>query len=188
MFLVQKLATLLYPSPSISDSTRHHLLVLLTDPFGPAEQVLMACICTLVDGADDSCMLTDGDHDFIKHDSYVAYGFCRVEPAKALINGVATGVFLEKGPIDEAVYKKIMSGIKKSPFTKPFVLEFLKETEKVPKNVHKKPQPSEFNRLISHFPNRTFVFKAIALLGLRLTRLAKNILSQMFPISSIKWA
>jgi hypothetical protein len=137
MFLVKKLVTLLYPTASISDSTRHHLFVLLTDPFGPAEQVLMACVCTMVDGADDSCTLTEGDHDFIKHDSYVAYGFCRIEPAKALINGVAKGVFVEKDPISEAVYKRIMSGIKKSPFTKPFVLDFLKETEKVPKNVHK---------------------------------------------------
>jgi hypothetical protein len=137
MFLVKRLATLLYPSPSISDPTRHHLFVLLTDPVGPAEQVLMASICTLVDGADDSCALTVGDHDFIKHDSYVAYGFCRIEPAKALINGVAKGVFVEKGPISEAVYKKIMSGIKKSRFTKPFALEFLKDTEKAPKNVHK---------------------------------------------------
>jgi hypothetical protein len=137
MFLVKRLATLLYPTASISDSTRHHLFVLLTDPFGPAEQVLMACICTLVEGADDSCTLTYGDHDFIKHDSYVAYGFCRIEPAKALINGVAKGIFVEKGPISESVYKKIMSGIKKSPFTKPFVLDFLEESEKVPKNVRK---------------------------------------------------
>jgi hypothetical protein len=108
MFSAKRLATLLYPSGSANDPSRHHLFVLLTDPFGPAEQVLMACICTIVEGADESCLLKNGDHDFIKHDSYVAYGFCRIESAKALIKGVEQKVFLDKGHISEAIYKKLL--------------------------------------------------------------------------------
>lgn len=130
MFSAKRLATLLYPSGSATDPNRHHLFVLLTDPFGPAEQVLMACICTVVEGSDESCLLKNGDHDFIKHDSYVAYGFCRIESAKALIKNVEQKVFIDKGHISEALYKKIITGLRKSPFTKPFVLDFLKEIEK----------------------------------------------------------
>jgi len=130
MFAAKRLATLLYPSGSISDPSRHHLFVLLTDPFGPAAQVLMACVCTIVEGSDDSCLLKNGDHDFIKHDTYVAYGFCRIESVKALVNGLAKGIFVEKGNISEAVYKRIIAGLRKSPFTKPFVVDFLKETQK----------------------------------------------------------
>ncbi len=90
----------------------------------------MACVCTIVEGSDESCLLKHGDHDFIKHDSYVAYGFCRIENAKALTKGVEKKIFVDKGQISEAIYRKIITGLRKSPFTKPFVLDFLKEIEK----------------------------------------------------------
>ena len=102
MFAAIKRATLLYPSPSARDPSGKHLFILLTDPSGPANLVLMVGVAT-VQGSifDSTCILKAGDHTFIKHPSYVAYALCRVEPADKLIKGVENKFFVDKGLLDE---------------------------------------------------------------------------------------
>ena len=128
MFTVVRRATLLFPSPSARDKDGKHLFTVLTDPCGPANQVLMVGIATLRDkGCDMTCVLKRGDHEFIKVESYVAYSFCRVEWADKLAAGVQKGTFVDKGLLDEKIFDRVLAGLRKSRSTKPFAIQFIDE-------------------------------------------------------------
>ena len=106
-----------------------HLFVLLTVPYDPIGQVIMACVCSVPEPPghyDGSCILNIGDHDFISHDSYVSYRHCREEPARKLIAGVASGEFVDKGLMPEETFERILAGAMVSPFIKPYVQKILK--------------------------------------------------------------
>lgn len=130
MFQAVKRATLLYPSPSHNDPNKKHLFIILTDPCGPANQVLLASVSTVRgNNHDKSCILTSEDHEFCCDESFVAYAFCRTEPAAKLVKGVESNYFSDKGLIGEDAFKRIVDGLKKSKHTKPFALQFLTNAE-----------------------------------------------------------
>lgn len=126
MFTAACRATLLFPSPGARDPNGKHLFIVLTDPCGPANQVLMVGVATLRDkGCDMTCVLKPGDHEFIKVESYVAYSFCRIECADKLVTGVKNGVFVDKGLLDEKIFDRVLTGVRKSHSAKPFAVQFL---------------------------------------------------------------
>ena len=132
MFTAVRRATLLFPSPSARDENGKHLFIVLTDPCGPANQVLLVGIATLRDkGCDMTCVLKPGDHEFIKIDSYVAYSFCRIEWADKLVTGVKNGDFVDKGLLDEEIFGRVLTGLRKSHSTKPFAVQFLEDRKSV---------------------------------------------------------
>jgi hypothetical protein len=132
MFQPVRRATLTYPSGPPTDIHRHHLFILLTDPHGPAEQVLMVSCCSVPanNPCDTTTILAVGDHEFIKHASYVAFAKCRTEPASKLIAGVASGQFVDKGLCSEEVFAKIIAGLYASDYVKPFATEFYEAAQR----------------------------------------------------------
>jgi hypothetical protein len=90
---------------------------------------------------DDTCPVWTGDHQFVKHDSYVAYDKCRVEHAVSLTKLVNEGYFVEKEAASEELVVKIAAGLKKSKFTRPFAKTFLIEFEQSQKS-SKQKRPS----------------------------------------------
>lgn len=125
MFVVEHLATLLFPSGPAHDVNRNHLFVLLTDPSGPARQVLMVPICKHAsENCDDTCVITPGQHSFIVHKSFVSYSQARIEPADKVVNGVSKRLFAPKDPVSKELFKRIVGGLKTSSFVKPFAREF----------------------------------------------------------------
>lgn len=129
MFVAVKRATLLYITGNVTSTTKH-LYVLLTDPFGPAQQVALACVCSAKPNCDRTCILNVGDHPFIQHESYVAYNLCRLERADAVVRNINRGIFFDKGLLDEPVFNRILAGVNTSKAIKPFVIEFLAECNK----------------------------------------------------------
>ena len=127
MFVAAQRATLLIPSGPAHDLARHHLFICLNDPHGPPRQVLLASVCTVPQAApcDTTCILQPGDHEFIKHQSYVAYAKCRLLDEAALIRGVQGGVMRDKGLIAQPVFDRIMHGLYQSNYTKPYMIEFI---------------------------------------------------------------
>lgn len=75
-------------------------------------------------------MLKEGDHPWLKHDSYILYALARTARADSLVAGVANGEFTAKEPVSEKLYGKIVQGLKQSNHTKPFAKDFLEEYEK----------------------------------------------------------
>lgn len=130
MFVVTRRATLLIPSGPEHDLNRQHLFVCLNDPHGPPKQVLLATICSVPPSGtcDTTTLLNAGDHEFIKHQSFVAYGKTRLLEEASLVRGVANGVFHDRGLLDEAVFDRVVGGLYRSDWTKPFATEFLDAT------------------------------------------------------------
>lgn len=79
---------------------------------------------------DNACLISAGDHPFVKHESYVAYALCRVESADAMAEHVGGGYLIENQPASEVLAQRIVAGLKRSKFTKPFALEFYGDFER----------------------------------------------------------
>ena len=114
MFEAVERATVLYCDPF-----QNHLHILMTNPYGPRELVLMAPVCTVRKKPDKTCLLSKGDHSFIKNSSYIAYAMCRLEEAQKVVRGIETGLFKDYGLLDENVYLRVLAGFEISKFVKP---------------------------------------------------------------------
>lgn len=122
MFVARKGATLLFESGPANNPYQHHLFVILTEPYGPAQQVVMVPICTIKhDRHDLTCVVEVGEHEFIKAQSFVSYSEGRVEAASVLQKGVAKGFFVPKEQANQRLFDKIFAGVRKSNRSRPFL-------------------------------------------------------------------
>lgn len=114
-------ATLLIPSgPS------NHLFVILTDE-NPDGEHLLVSITSIPDIGhyDATCLLSAGDHPFIKHDSYVLYRKCEVQRASRISRLVDRKFYIPRDDMSEEVTNKILEGVIESDFTPNFCKSFL---------------------------------------------------------------
>ncbi len=131
MFAVVKLATLLIPSGTITRPGLKHLAILLTDPVGPAKQILIVTVSTLRGSKfdDRTCIINAGEHDFIKQQSYVVYSACRCDCFERHIHdGIANKMLSPMHLLREDVFTRVLAGVEKSPHTKPFAKKFLRDS------------------------------------------------------------
>ena len=115
-------------SGSIDDPSKHHLFVVLNDPFGDDELVLLASFSTLRTNiyCDETCVI-DGngrEHDFVNAQSFVRYQRLRIEPASKLTAGVSNGQIEPKRPVSKELYARICEGVQASPFAAPRFKDF----------------------------------------------------------------
>jgi len=132
MFFVIRRATLLIPSGSADEPSRKHLFICATDAVGPNNETLLVSVSSIKPKTfyDQTCPLYPGDHPFIQRDSYVSYRHSRIEPAKAIINGVKTGDLVPMDPLETAIFARICNGITTSRFTAKKILDFYIEYSK----------------------------------------------------------
>ena len=74
---------------------------------------------------DRTCILKAGTHEFIKKDSFIDYGKARIETVQTLLDGVSQGMFIQKKPIDNNQFQKIVTGLFSSQHTKKKFKQFL---------------------------------------------------------------
>lgn len=130
MFVARKRATLLYEAGPARDPYQHHLFVILTDPFSPAKQVVLVPICSVRNEFHDgTCVLSAGEHSFLRHESYVEYAHGRTEFAAVIEDRVKKGFFVPKEDASDALFQKILAGVFKSKRTKPFLRSDIKTAE-----------------------------------------------------------
>lgn len=120
-------AALLYPSGPDGDYRRNHLFVVMTSPSGPGRQIIMVPVCTVRPKCDRTCILSANDHDFLTHESFVAYRFTRLEREERLLRGIDSGEFVQQPPVVAEIYADIRAGFDRSPFVAPYVLDFLSQ-------------------------------------------------------------
>lgn len=114
--------TLLIPSgPS------NHLYVILTDA-NAAEEHLLASITSVpeVGFYDPTCILTIGDHPFLKHESYVFYRKADVQRATRIARLVNKNFYIPREDMAEEITQRILDGILASDFTPNFCKNFTK--------------------------------------------------------------
>src|SRR5450631_2197403 len=88
-----KKGTLLIPSGPSHDPGRLHLFVICTDTCENGLQVLVPIASLLNDLCDKTCLLGKHEHRYLIKRSYVLYRKSRLEPSKALIEGIREGIF-----------------------------------------------------------------------------------------------
>jgi hypothetical protein len=135
LFVPYRRATLLVPSGPAHDSERKHLFIILTDPvevldYTGKHSLLVGVVSIYPNVAHDpACELHAGDHEFIRHKSYVAYAQARIEPSQKLINGVKKGVLVPKAMLAQEIFARVCKGLVESRFTAPRMLAFYRAAE-----------------------------------------------------------
>lgn len=121
LFLPYKRAALLIPSGPDDDPDRKHLFILLSDPLSieSLQCNLLVPISTRdhLRMQDLTCELSKGDHDFIRHDSFVFYAKMRHEETSKLLKAVAQGTFISHESLREDIFARIVTGAITSKFT-----------------------------------------------------------------------
>lgn len=130
LFVPYRRATLLVPSGPAHDPERRHLFIILTDPAEVLDYAgkhsLLAGVVSIYPNVphDPACELHAGDHEFIRHKSYVAYAQARIELSQKIINGVKKGVLVPKAMLAQGIFARVCKGLVESRFTAPRMLAF----------------------------------------------------------------
>ncbi len=103
-----------------------HLFVILTETCDAGENLLVP-ICSARARYDSTCMLNIGDHDFVKHLSYVDYGLMRRDSAKKLIDRVKSGQINYEGILDLRVFDRICAGVTVSDDAAPIFQNYFSQ-------------------------------------------------------------
>lgn len=103
-----------------------HLNIVVTGPVGANREFVLAPVCSVYAGGlvDKTCILSSGDHTFIRHESYVAYRHCTPFTAEELQRRMKLGYLTDKGAISRAVLERITAGITRSSFTPPYIRRY----------------------------------------------------------------
>lgn len=128
MFVVTRRATVLVPSGTTERPDLKHLFILLNDPHGEEQKVLIVSISTIREGRhyDGACRLFAGDHPFIRVDSWVVYAKARIETSSDLVKGVAQQVLIQHEPMPGEVFARICQGVLDSRHTPRYLKEFFR--------------------------------------------------------------
>lgn len=96
-----------------------HLFIAITEEDNDGMQVLINV--TSIDPDiqhDDTCILNNGDHEFIVDPSYIAYGYAIERHKNFIDQQIKNGVYKQKEDAAPVLVEKIRDGVKKSPFSK----------------------------------------------------------------------
>lgn len=114
-------ATLLMPSGNEGD----HLFIALNDPcqfegYGSNPCVLLVNLSSVRAGVpyDATCVLGAGEHEFVRHPSFVFYRNARIETVNHVLRLVEQGRFKPQVAMPAEVLQRIKSGLFASPHTK----------------------------------------------------------------------
>ena len=118
-------ATLLIPVDGVP-----HLFIILNDP---CEEGL--CLLVMISSIkpkrfhDKACVLKQGDHEFIKKDSFVVYRIAEPASASHIGNMVEKKFYMCKADVSEAVYKRVVDGLFASDETRPSVIRYAEDND-----------------------------------------------------------
>lgn len=71
---------------------------------------------------DDACIVQSGEHDFIRHESYIYYERCRYDlSVQEVQKSIERRLFVDKGNVTPALFVRIIMGAKISDFIRDHV-------------------------------------------------------------------
>ena len=109
---------------------KEHLSVLVAGPAGKAGQFLMVNFTTLrakMRNPDRTYVAGAGDHPEIKQESFVIYQRAELIFEKDLERRQNSDLLRLADPVSPNMLNDILNGVRKSPHTKSFAIEFLDE-------------------------------------------------------------
>ncbi len=117
-------ATFLVPT----SDTQKHLFLVITKPCS-ANCHLLLSITSVRSGShhDATCEFTGGEHEFIRHHSYVLYARAEQKNSVAISKMVHTGYYHAKDDFKDEHFLRVCNGIAKSQFVKPWVVKYFNQ-------------------------------------------------------------
>ena len=93
-----------------------HPHVVLSEPFGPEEQVLVVNWTTLhSECIDDACVLQKGDHPLIRHPSAISYSRAHLWRKEKIQFAIVNDAVAELAPLAQSVLQRVIEGGRRSP-------------------------------------------------------------------------
>jgi len=119
-------STILVPSGPAHDPDRLHLHIMLNDPVRVESPIIYSNVHNHADDfvqivsissckdyveIDHTCLLKQGDHDFITHPSFVSYAFTKIRSVAEISAGIEAEKYHVRGPMNQAVFDSIHAGV-----------------------------------------------------------------------------
>ncbi len=115
--------TFLLQSGTPTQPEMKHLHIVCNDTC-PLGGNLIVPVSSFYDGCDNTCELDVGDHEFIRHLSFVFYARSKVVEAAQIDALVEQKMITPKPDVSEAVFQRVLHGICASPDTPPKVKKY----------------------------------------------------------------
>ncbi|TDA66103.1 MAG: hypothetical protein D9V45_03960 [Chloroflexi bacterium] len=111
--------TLLIPTPNRNDpnGARKHLNIIITDIDPVTGTVIIVGIESYWRGCDTTTVIRQGEHPSITHKTSVNYAKARIVEVTRLLDLVKNRFAIPQDPCSEELFKRIKSGIRRSPRT-----------------------------------------------------------------------
>lgn len=93
----------------------HHLWVVINDPAAHSGTALFVNITTLSAVAELTCVITAGEHSFVKHDSWIRFASAKSATVAQLCNLECRGLIIRQQAASLALLQKIRAGAAASP-------------------------------------------------------------------------
>lgn len=119
-------STILFPSGPTSDPAKLHLLIVLNTP-QENNDIAIVPVCSVNPGYyfDPTCRLFTNDHEFIKHDSFIEYRFCKIMDAQPIVQGCLDDTYKPKASLEAVLFARVHGGVFTSPHTPQIIKSFL---------------------------------------------------------------
>jgi hypothetical protein len=107
-----------------------HLHIICNDPvFYPGngkESILAVNVSSIKPNIlqEEECLLSTGDHPFIRHSSFIMYSRADIFGAVAIARSIDDGTFTPHDPASEELFTRILAGFESSERVKYKVLRF----------------------------------------------------------------
>uniref|UniRef100_E6QPG1 Uncharacterized protein n=1 Tax=mine drainage metagenome TaxID=410659 RepID=E6QPG1_9ZZZZ len=95
-----------------------HLFVVVLGPrqianYGPQAQFVLVPFCTAIPGGrhETTCLISPGEHPFVKQPTYVDYGFAQVRNESELRAGVTRLIFRPADSVTLDMLQRIQTGL-----------------------------------------------------------------------------
>jgi hypothetical protein len=87
--------------------------------YGPKPQFAMVSATTIREGIphDPACELHAGEHPFIRHPSFIAYRYLRIEESAHLDQMMEKSIWMPNEPCTAALLQRIVAGVCRSKLT-----------------------------------------------------------------------
>ena len=115
---------ILLPKPS---GDIRHLWIVLTEPEGDPPQVVIVNLTKQKNGADQTCVLQPGDHEFVKTETIVHYGDARLAPAEPLRTIAKMPGYDFHEDCSHQLLERVRKGLFDSPYTPKKIKTYCKD-------------------------------------------------------------
>lgn len=86
------------------------MISILSDPSSGYFTFVLVNLTTFKEGCDESCILRHGDHEFITHDTYIAYARAQMLKEDQAKRMNESGEIAMREPLKPAILRKIREG------------------------------------------------------------------------------